>query len=555
MDEEEESTMQPFEIETKKGDGSADEGVKSAGIDEGVERIVPGRRQRRFVHVGREVVDPKKEKERKKKLVRKIRMCTKAVSVLTVIALLLEVINRVFFSGSIPALSFGLATCFILGTAVFVFMLYGNLSFAVLCKLAKEPNVIFIISLGLFNLIIECVVPDDNMSVFLASTYLLNGTYFILFDAMEQKSRKMSIVVGLLFLTITIYNVCSISFLPSRAETVFFEYGANIKLYKVPLKRSVYVQILTYSCHAIYCLLTDKKMKKLMFVTSNVFRQEVIADKKVTTDDSVKFLDINLKELKEDVEGRSSILGNMKRWKIGSMFFCIFCFFMFSFYTFYNAGIREPWVVGGIWASGVLVLFSYFYGVLFKNAHWAIVKLLLKEVNVIAILLVTIMLLVVDFARPASPTSAVLSVFYVGCTWIFLSFDLLAQKDRKFVLFVGALYIFTTIYEIIDFTFLDADKDIVLLEYSNGLRFYKRSVSRTIFAHLFGLSFKALVTMLKDKKGQVLLFVTDNVYRMSGETSMDLSRARLSYLGKRQSEGLKRAEKSWVIKAVDRTNS
>ena len=61
--------------------------------------------------------------------------------------------------------------------------------------------------------------------------------------------------------------------------------------------------------------------------------------------------------------------------------------------------------------------------------------------------------------------------------------------------------------------------------------------------------------MLKDKKGQVLLFVTDNVYRMSGETSMDLSRARLSYLGKRQSEGLKRAEKSWVIKAVDRTNS
>ena len=234
------------------------------------------KRRRKVIRMGRAVGDQEQKKIRRKKLEEKIKNCTKVVSGLAVTALVLEVINTLFFDGLQVALSIGLATCFFLGSAVFLYMLHENLSSAVLCKLAKEPNVIFIILLCTLNLIVECVVPHDDSSIFLATTYLLNGVYFILFDAMEQKSRNMSIAVGVLFVTITIYNALSVTFILDNSEVVFFEYGDNFKLYKVSLKRSIYFQVLSFSVSSHLLLADGQEMNRLMFVTSNLYREEVV---------------------------------------------------------------------------------------------------------------------------------------------------------------------------------------------------------------------------------------------------------------------------------------
>ena len=149
------------------------------GTEEPAGTTILGKRRRKVVHIGRAGVDREKEDLRRKKILQKIRFCTKLISGLVITALALEVINSLFFGGLQMALSVGLATCFFLGSVVFLYMLHDNLSSAVLCKLAREPNVFFIILLGTLNLIVECVVPHDDSSIFLATTYLLNGIYFI----------------------------------------------------------------------------------------------------------------------------------------------------------------------------------------------------------------------------------------------------------------------------------------------------------------------------------------------------------------------------------------
>ena len=109
----------------------------------------------------------------------------------------------------------------------FFYLLHRNLSIAVACKLLHEPNVLFIILLGIFNVIVEIVKPFDHMSVFLACTYLFNGIFFILFDAMERKNRGMIIVVGIVFALITIYNMYSVTFTHIDNNTILFLHGSS----------------------------------------------------------------------------------------------------------------------------------------------------------------------------------------------------------------------------------------------------------------------------------------------------------------------------------------
>ena len=91
----------------------------------------------------------------------------------------------------------------------------------------------------------------------------------------------------------------------------------------------------------------------------------------------------------------------------------------------------------GFSVAGVLAFTSYLVGILYKNVHLVVFKMLLREVNVVTIFLTTIVLLFVDFAKPNTSVSAVFSVLYVGCTWIFVSFDLLVKKIESLFYLLG----------------------------------------------------------------------------------------------------------------------
>jgi hypothetical protein len=195
--------------------------------------------RRRFVHFGKDVIDKEKEMRRIQNLIFKVKVGTRIISFVAICALVLEIINRIVFSGENIQLYHGLITCFVMGTLTFLYLLHRNVSIAVIRKLFHEANVLFIIGLGLFNVIVEIVEPHDHMSVFLACTYLMNAIFFILFDAMERKSRTMIIVVGVIFASITIYNMYSVTFTNIDNNTILFGYeGSTYKFYKRPIKVS-----------------------------------------------------------------------------------------------------------------------------------------------------------------------------------------------------------------------------------------------------------------------------------------------------------------------------
>ncbi len=522
--------------------------------------------RRRYVHFGKDVIDPEKEALRIKKLIYKVKVGTRIISFVAILALTQEIINRTLFNGKNEHLYNGLITCFVIGMFTFFYLLHRNLSIAVACKLLHEPNVLFIILLGIFNVIVEIVKPFDHMSVFLACTYLFNGIFFILFDAMERKNRGMIIVVGIVFALITVYNMYSVTFTHIDNNTILFQYGSSYRFYKRPIKRSLYFQILTFSIKALYSMISDTKMKRLMFITSNIYREDVasVATKKnsINNDDnSLKFMiSLDLQNINKENEGsrrsRLSQLVQMERYRKGEVFFSFFCVILFMFYAIYNSNVHGLWVVIGVYISSIMMLFSFLFGIAYNNIDWNIGKnILLKEVNVIAIVFVSIILLLIDITHPGSPMSIPLSIMYVLCTWIFLCFDCLKYKDRKFTLFIGSLYLFVSLYEIIDYTILESGRDVIVLEYMYGLKLYKRSISRSIFFQLLALSSKAIYVLIKDKKGELLLYATGNVYRISGETSLNIHKAKVSYLKSRQVERLKNAQTSMVMEDMRRGES
>ena len=65
---------------------------------------------------------------------------------------------------------------------------------------------------------------------------------------------------------------------------------------------------------------------------------------------------------------------------------------LFMFYTIYNSNVHGLWVVIGVYISSIMMLFSFLFGIAYNNIDWNIGKnILLKEVNVIAIVFVSIL--------------------------------------------------------------------------------------------------------------------------------------------------------------------
>ena len=71
--------------------------------------------RRRYVHFGKDVIDPEKEALRIKKLIYKVKVGTRIISFVAILALTQEIINRTLFNGKNEHLYNGLITCFVIG--------------------------------------------------------------------------------------------------------------------------------------------------------------------------------------------------------------------------------------------------------------------------------------------------------------------------------------------------------------------------------------------------------------------------------------------------------
>ena len=82
----------------------------------------------------------------------------------------------------------------------------------------------------------------------------------------------------------------------------------------------------------------------------------------------------------------------------------------------------------------------------------------------------------------------------------------------------GTIFSVLTLYNLYSYTFSSFAFGIELYNFGNGHVFYKRSVKRSIYFNICTSSIKGLKNMFKDKDMNLLMFVTDPVYRDTGDT-------------------------------------
>ena len=169
-----------------------------------------------------------------------------------------------------------------------------------------------------------------------------------------------------------------------------------------------------------------------------------------------------------------------------------------------------------IWCSFLLIFAGILY---YKNVSFVIAKRLLRETNVVIILVFGLCNWSIDIARPAHSLSPVNGLIYMLIVSAFVFVDAVKVKSRVFVIVVGILFVLININNIYNLIFTDWDQGVVLFNYTiqgNKYTFMKRSTKRSIFIQVMLFSMNGIYTIFKDRKQELMIFATGHIYRETG---------------------------------------
>ena len=106
-----------------------------------------------------------------------------------------------------------------------------------------------------------------------------------------------------------------------------------------------------------------------------------------------------------------------------------------------------------------------------------------------------------------------------------------------FVIVVGILFVLINVFGIYQRIFTDLDQGVVLLDYSiqqNKYTFMTRSTQRSIYIQIMLFSMNGIYTLFKDRKQELMIFATGNIYRETGTASKEVEQK--SFVRKIKSE-------------------
>ena len=135
---------------------------------------------------------------------RRVQWAQRAIGIITFFGVLCYIVGESFGH---YGFRIGTIACFVIGLLFFVPLFYNNMSFVMLRRLLKEPNIIIIIMLTVCNLAIDIGRPEDSFSLLYSFVYLICVYLFILIDVVVSKSRYLMIGVGLAFVMVNVYNL------------------------------------------------------------------------------------------------------------------------------------------------------------------------------------------------------------------------------------------------------------------------------------------------------------------------------------------------------------
>eukprot|EP00942_MAST-04A_sp_MAST-4A-sp1_P010630 g10630.t1 len=211
-----------------------------------------------------------------------------------------------------------------------------------------------------------------------------------------------------------------------------------------------------------------------------------------------------------------------------------------------NVGLLS--IAAIIFAIPAIICIGILY---YKNVSLVIIKRLLKEANVVVIILLTILNWIIEIGRPMTPLSPIMGFIYMLMINAFVFMDAIKLKSRMLVIIGGSLSTVLNIYNIYNRLFGNADKGVVLFNYTIQGEEYtimKRSIQRSIYLQVFLFSMTAVYTMFKDKKMELMIFATGNIYRETGTASKEIE-------DKIFSKKLKREQTSTLDQSNQQSNS
>ena len=180
----------------------------------------------------------------------------------------------------------------------------------------------------------------------------------------------------------------------------------------------------------------------------------------------------------------------------------------------YNASI----IVGAFALLFVCILY-------YKNFSFVIAKRLLREMNVVIIFVFGLCNWIIESARPVNSISPIFGLIYMLIVTALVFLDAVKIKSRVFVIVVVILFVFVNINNTYHHIFGNWSQGVVLLDYSiQGKRytFMKRSTQRSIFLQVLLFSMSGIYTLFIDRKQELMIFATGNVYRETGTASKEV---------------------------------
>jgi hypothetical protein len=288
---------------------------------------------------------------------------------------------------------------------------------------------------------------------------------------------------------------------------VLFSYTIEGKEYSIMKRgtlRSLYAQIVLFSFKGIYTMFRDTTMKLMIFATGNVYKKEVFPEMQFPM-----------------------IIKNRTKWaQRGVLVFGLLA--------------MTSYILGGVLVSPILRVSSTVMsglaiislGVLsYKNISLVMVKRLLRESDVIVILLLSLINLSINIGKPKDSVSPFTGIAYVLVVNGFTFSDSMISKSRVFIILLGSLYVTVSLYDLYQ-TIIGVDEySVVLFKYEIGDRQYtimKRTAKRWIYTQVLLFGAKGVYIMFKDNAMERMMFATGNIFRSTGTTSSEVKDEKFS---------------------------
>ena len=461
---------------------------------------------------------------------RRVRWAQRVICVITLVGILLFVVAISF---KFDALQIGAIGCAGIGFVCFFVLLYKNVSFVILKRLVKEPNVIIIVGLSLCNWAIDTGRPLTSFSPVNGFIYMFLVNFFVLMDAVMLKSRYLMIGVGLAFVLLNVFNLYRRILGDSDHGRVLLKYsiqGEEYTIMKRSTQRSIFLQVLLFSANGIYTMCVDKTMKLMLFATGHIYKSTGKAQEKL--DGRHNSYTAGSRRKSKLFFGKEVLIdaATDRRVRWAQRGICTSSFFGVLFFIVAISFKFDALQIGAILCSGIG--FVCFFVLLYKNVSFVILKRLFKEPNVIILVGLSLCNWAIDIGRPFSSFSPVNGFIYVFLVNFFVLMDAVMLKSRYLMIGVGLAFVVLNLYNFYGSTLGDEGIGVVLLKYSVQGEEYtimKRSTKRSIYLQVLLFSANGIYTTFVDKSMKLMVFATGHIYKSTGTASEEIEEGSFAF--------------------------